>query len=509
MPLKVSPDKVGFNTRGDGTFQLPFQEQIDYFRQKINLPTEHYDDIIRDAHDRAFVVAGATKADLLNDLRKAVDKSIAEGKSIGWFRQEFDNIVKKNGWHGWTGEDTQAGRDWRTRVIYRTNMASSYAAGRWAQLNDPALLKSRPYWKYVHNDTVLHPRPQHLAWDGLVLKHDDPWWQTHFPPNGWGCRCRVTAVRADQYTGMKAPDDGTYEHVDRHGEVHRVPQGVDYGWDYAPGANNSGHLQDLAAKKAADLPKPLAKALESDVKQAIEKVFEPQKTAQAAAQWAVANDLVDFADYGKVDAVVANEMNRSLFEHLQEFPELRKNQKFIGSAQAQFRRWRELEIESYVGKLIQSNVAEDVARSHAERRIKPLKVSGNAWAHSWSQPKVSGIAFNEKWGRKVAELRASLAQGVESDFHPIGCDTIKSIVDHEFGHQLDDLLGLFSNAAVVNLFSDAKSMGMKSQVSMYAEKNIKEFIAEAWAEANNNPNPRQFANAIADIIRTEYRRRFS
>jgi hypothetical protein len=261
MPLKVSPDKIGFNALGDGPFQLPFPEQIDYFRQKTNLSTEHYDDIIRDAHDRAFVVAGATKADLLIDLRKAVDNAIAEGKSIGWFRREFDSIVAKHGWHGWTGEDTQAGRDWRTRVIYRTNMASSYAAGRWAQLNDPNLLKSRPYWKYVHNDTVLYPRELHLAWNGLVLKHDDPWWRTRFPPNGWGCRCRVTAVRADQYKGERAPDNGTYEHVDRNGEVHVLPQGVDYGWDYAPGAN----LRDTALNKADAIGGTIGSALRQEL----------------------------------------------------------------------------------------------------------------------------------------------------------------------------------------------------------------------------------------------------
>lgn len=261
MPLKINPDKIGFNPRESGAFQLPFPEQIDFFRQKLNLPTEHYDDIIKSAHDRAFVVAGAAKADLLNDFRKAVDRSIAEGKSIGWFRKEFDKIVAKNGWSGWTGEDTEAGRDWRARVIYRTNLSASYAAGRYAQLISPAMLKNRPYWKYVHNDTVLHPRPLHLSWNGLVLKHDDPFWQAHFPPNGWGCRCRVTAVRADQYKGDKAPDDGTYEFVDRHGEVHTVPQGLDYGWDYAPGASLSTGFNELITPKLTNFSAPIGSAM--------------------------------------------------------------------------------------------------------------------------------------------------------------------------------------------------------------------------------------------------------
>lgn len=236
MPLILSPTQQAFNARGDGKFNKPFAEQVDFFRQKLNLPTEHYDDILKDAHDRAVVVAGAAKADLLNDLRTAIDQAIADGKSIQWFRKEFKAIVQKHGWEGWTGSDTQAGRDWRTRVIYNTNLSASYAAGRYAELTHPDLLKSRPYWKYTHNDTVAHPRPLHVSWSGLVLKHDDPFWQKHFPPNGWGCRCRVTAVRADEYQGAQAPDDGVHTHTDRYGNKHVMPKGVDYGWDYAPGA---------------------------------------------------------------------------------------------------------------------------------------------------------------------------------------------------------------------------------------------------------------------------------
>lgn len=27
--------------------------------------------------------------------------------------------------------------------------------------------------------------PLHVSWYVLVTHHDDPWWRTHFPPNGW------------------------------------------------------------------------------------------------------------------------------------------------------------------------------------------------------------------------------------------------------------------------------------------------------------------------------------
>ncbi|MDP3875859.1 MAG: phage minor head protein [Methylobacter sp.] len=269
MALNLSPTQIAFNARGDGKFNLPFQEQINFFRQKLNLPTEAYDDILKAAHDRAFVVAGATKADLLNDLREAVDKAIADGKSIHWFRKEFAAIVQKQGWEGWTGSDTQAGRDWRTRVIYNTNIMSSYSAGRYAQLTDPDLLKARPYWKYIHNDTVANPRPLHLSWNGKVLHHSDPWWKVHYPPNGWGCRCRVTAVRASEFKGDKAPNDGTYTKTDREGVTHTVPKGIDYGWDYAPGASRTTPLKDLIDQKLIRFPAEIGAGMWQALKPAL------------------------------------------------------------------------------------------------------------------------------------------------------------------------------------------------------------------------------------------------
>ncbi len=235
MPLILSPTQAAFNPRGDGRFNTPFQEQLDFFRQKLNLPTQRYDDILGAAHDRAFVVAGAMKADLLSDLRESIDQAIAEGNSIQQFRREFQHITEKHGWLDYTGSDSKKGRDWRTRIIYRTNLATSYAAGRYQQLTDPELLKRRPYWKYIHNDSVRHPRPLHVSWNGRVLKHDDPWWTSHFPPNGWGCRCRVKAVRASEYKHAQAPDDGEAIHTDRAGKTHHHPKGIDFGWDYAPG----------------------------------------------------------------------------------------------------------------------------------------------------------------------------------------------------------------------------------------------------------------------------------
>lgn len=172
-------------------FDLPFDEQIEFFRQKVRLPTQGYQDLTAQNHDKAFVVAGAMKADLLNDLHKAVLSAIENGESLGQFSKNFDSIAKKYGWTA--GEDNA----WRAKIVYQTNLRTSHSAGRYHQMTDPDVLKARPYWQYRHI-TADNPRLHHKHLNNMVLRADDAWWTVNYPPNGWGCKCYArTLSQAD------------------------------------------------------------------------------------------------------------------------------------------------------------------------------------------------------------------------------------------------------------------------------------------------------------------------
>lgn len=222
---------------------LPFEEQIRFFRQKTNLGTRAWTDIFNAQHDHSFVVAGATKRALLADLRNAVDSVIADGITLDQFKKDFFGVVAKNGWTGWKGEGSKKGEAWRARTIYDTNLRTSYAAGRLAQMK--TIAKEMPYWRYRHNDSVENPRPEHLAWDGLVLRADDPFWKTHYPPNGWGCQCYVEPLDdADlKKEGRDGPDQAPPVEVEEKivgqkgptPRLVRTPKGIDPGFGYQPG----------------------------------------------------------------------------------------------------------------------------------------------------------------------------------------------------------------------------------------------------------------------------------
>ena len=217
--------------------RLPFREQIEHFQAKLAVPTSSWADIWLEEHDKAFVVAGAARADLLEALRKAVEAAIIDGETLASFRARFDAIVAELGW------EHRGSRDWRTRVIYETNLATSYAAGRWRQMQASTAL--RPYWRYRHSHASVEPREQHLAWDGLVLRHDDPFWNTNFPPNGFGCKCFVQALRHSDVArmGKSGPDPSPkldWRVVQIGDRMISTPTGVDPGFAYVPGASGGG-----------------------------------------------------------------------------------------------------------------------------------------------------------------------------------------------------------------------------------------------------------------------------
>ncbi|WP_226779523.1 phage minor head protein [Oceaniglobus trochenteri] len=240
------------------TFRKPFAEQVAAWRLRLGelRPTYGSADPAYAGHDRAFMVAGAVKADLLADLAAAVDRAVVDGTGFEAFKQDFRSIVERRGWHGWAGEGSVRGEEWRMRTIYRTNMQTSYMAGRHAQLVDGEYR----WWVYRHSGAA-HPRLNHLSWDGVALPPDHPFWGTHYPPNGWGCGCLVEGARTEAGIRRAGGDPGKklpegWQSADpRTG----TPVGVGKGWAHAPGDDQAQVVLAMRDKLPV-LPAPIGAA---------------------------------------------------------------------------------------------------------------------------------------------------------------------------------------------------------------------------------------------------------
>ena len=85
----------------------------------------------------------------------------------------------------------------------------------------------------------------------LVLERENPFWQTHFPPNGWGCHCKVKGLwpRDLQRLGKSGPDQAPEVNLVERTigqrsalgpRTVRVPEGID---PESPGVNNGYYPQ--------------------------------------------------------------------------------------------------------------------------------------------------------------------------------------------------------------------------------------------------------------------------
>lgn len=216
---------------------LTFTEQIDFLKRKVNVKTRSWTDVYGPEHDTQFMVAGVNRDDLLADIRAAVER-IPQGQTLEGFRKELSGLIARYGW-SFNGDF-----NWRSRIIFETNLRTSYMAGRFAQLM--AMRDTHPYWMYVHSDAVEKPRQEHLDWDGLVLRWDDPWWEVHFPVNAWGCQCGVQALTEEDLRAMgkSGPDTAPpVKYITRiigkrspgGPRTVIVPEGIDPGFEYTPG----------------------------------------------------------------------------------------------------------------------------------------------------------------------------------------------------------------------------------------------------------------------------------
>ena len=183
---------------------LPPRDAVAYLESLDIAPTRHWHDIWEGARARAFTVTGMTSLDLLADTKAVLLQAVREGWSERQFINALEPTLHARGWTGKrqkvnpkTGEVTETGLDVPARLslIFQQNTQTAYMYGRYRTMLANA--EERPWWMYV---AVLDSRTRasHAALNRKVFRYDDPFWKTHYPPNGFRCRCRVWALMPEQ-----------------------------------------------------------------------------------------------------------------------------------------------------------------------------------------------------------------------------------------------------------------------------------------------------------------------
>jgi len=391
--------------------------------------------------------------------------------------------------------------------ILRTETARAWGEGFYKQIDeDPDAVGLK--WSLSSAHKIFDICDFHARADlfgmgpGRFPKNQRPNYPAH--PH---CTCNLTAVYI-------APDP--HDHVEEGGR--KVLDGM-----------SAGERARLLGKQGADrfkadgswqssmrewerprvhVPVAGAQQIVQDVQDEITKYRPAASIAEAeklARQW----NLADAVSYKGFDLEAANGLNRVLFDHVEQFPELRKGLQFVGTSQERNRRakalrraegWPEWRISAGIGR-----EASDVAASSTDSKHKQFEG-------------VLGIAFNQKLFSpsgypSIRDAWKSMNSGLRM-LHPPGKDAITDVTSHELGHQLDAVFGLDKDPGILAAWSKASgsdprfmfSMRVENISSYAAKRGLTEGIAEGWAEAYGSSSPREFAIAIRERILTLRRR---
>ena len=187
---------------GHSMLEFDFKEEpkvsMEFLKQKIPTTTFNYDELMHEAHLRAFSIAKIMQLDLLKDMQDSLLKAQKEGMSFESWKKEIKPNLAKKGWLGKTEViDKTTGEikiinvnNRRLKNIYNTNMRSANAQGR---AKEQYARKGKVYLRYVAIMDGL-TRESHAKLHGTILPREDSFWSSNYPPNDWGCRCYVQSL---------------------------------------------------------------------------------------------------------------------------------------------------------------------------------------------------------------------------------------------------------------------------------------------------------------------------
>ena len=456
-----------------------------------------YNDIeneIEYARQKYFWIKKVTDVGVTEKIFKQMSNTLENGGTFKEWKKDVDNILSQSG---------LTLNEGYLKTVFRTNMNHAYNAGIYMKMDK---YKERyPYYQYC--GTLDGREQEHTReLNGKIFKIGTPEADKYFPPNGFNCRCYTISLTADEVN----PDE-----VVGNGDINQ---------DVGSFAGNIGNDEYIATleknyKQKVDtfadkydipdfvLTKPLKKDGNSSIIDTIKTVKEANNYAEKV--------LGVKADYTGIDVRCANEWNRGLAAMKNKYPEVAEQIKFVGSMQKR-NELLKAELKNYA----KNNKLAKGTKELLDYVLGKLNIKSNRTAESFhatrlgNNPdeneiikivnKYAGISLNSNYYNNYDNVIAERKSQVTNGWKPVGCDTMKSIFDHEFGHQIDKLLNVSDTQNVKDFYKRYKEE-IKEGLSKYALTKREEFIAEVWSEYNNNPKPREIANEVGKFIERLWR----
>ncbi|MEQ1303202.1 phage minor head protein [Acinetobacter radioresistens] len=253
---------------------VSYADALRYAREKrVVLPEEFYL-LDLNARQYATTVSYLASLDQIRTVINLTNRAIEDGSTF----QEFQKAV---------GEAGIELSPHHLDNIFRTNIQNAYAHGIWTQQQKNKA--NRPYLKYS-SLTDSRVRPSHLALNNIIRHIDDAFWDTHYAPNGFNCRCAIDAITESQAKRLGITTDDDLPDIQ-----------PDEGWAISPSSYGK-QLNDVLDQKIADADPRLADELikvrdemlqSQQANESIVKAFEPMSDTSKQVNEAIVDRVLE------------------------------------------------------------------------------------------------------------------------------------------------------------------------------------------------------------------------
>lgn len=149
-----------------------------WLQGKVPMSLKHSDGLKDpELRARAFWMAGVDQMETIQALQQGMADALAKGTPFEAFRDAW--LPRLDG--------ISAGR---LQTAFDLQLHQAYMGGRMATLRNAQAVENLIY--VTAGDESV--RPGHRVLNGVVRPKGDDFWNTHTPPLGWRCRCRIRAA---------------------------------------------------------------------------------------------------------------------------------------------------------------------------------------------------------------------------------------------------------------------------------------------------------------------------
>lgn len=161
-----------------------FDEAAEWFRSKFPVTPAIADRLGDYAGPRAWTVAGVAQLDVVLEVYASLVDAIENGTPF----EEWQKGIEAKLTEAWGRRDSA-----RVQTIFRNATSQAFNAGRWRQMNEPAIAALRPY---VQFDGIEDARQSDICRerDGTIVPLGDPWLERNSPQLHHRCRSQLRSL---------------------------------------------------------------------------------------------------------------------------------------------------------------------------------------------------------------------------------------------------------------------------------------------------------------------------